>query len=186
MPQSEAPLWQSVFDLSFSELQMGKPNESVRSILLQIAESPMLLGEPLADKHMALCAVGALWLKADFFDAAHEIFQEIPNPTGSLWHGISHRREGDFGNAAYWFARCGKHPVSVGMATLVPDRNRLPRNFMESKHTDWDFNHFNRLVEKHAMDPAVQDTLMHLQEFEWRQTFFWTLGQALGKTIQPG
>jgi hypothetical protein len=57
---------------------------------------------------------------------------------------------------------------------------------MESKHTDWDFNHFNRLVEKHAMDPAVQDTLMHLQEFEWRQTFFWTLGQALGKTIQPG
>lgn len=184
MSQLGKPAWQSVFDLKFRGLQLGMPNESVRSILLQIAANPLLLGEPLADKEMALCSVGALWLKADFFDAAHEIFQEIPTSTGSLWHGISHRREGDFGNAAYWLARCGEHPASAGMATLMTDKTALPIHSIGKRSTDWDFSNFNRLVEQQAKDPTWHETLIHLQEFEWRQTFLWTLGQALGKTIQ--
>jgi hypothetical protein len=51
------------------------------------------------------------WLLAGDLDASHEISQSIENRDGSFWHGIMHRREGDFSNAKYWFRRVGKHPV---------------------------------------------------------------------------
>lgn len=42
---------------------------------------------------------------------SHVLSQDIQNPTGSFWHGIMHRMEGDYDNAKYWFERAGHHPV---------------------------------------------------------------------------
>jgi hypothetical protein len=53
----------------------------------------------------------AIWLVAGDLDASHTISQSIDDADGSFWHGIMHRREGDYGNAKYWFRRVGKHPV---------------------------------------------------------------------------
>jgi len=53
----------------------------------------------------------ALWLLAGDLDASHAISQSDESPDGSFWHGVMHRREGDFGNAKYWFRRVGTHPV---------------------------------------------------------------------------
>ncbi len=61
-------------------------------------------------------AVAALWLLAGDLDASHEISQCIDNSDGSFWHGIMHRREGDFDNAKYWFRRVGSHPVLKSLA----------------------------------------------------------------------
>ncbi len=55
--------------------------------------------------------VSGLWLLAGDIDRSHTLSQDITNAEGSFLHAIMHRREGDFGNAKYWFNRVGKHPV---------------------------------------------------------------------------
>jgi len=57
-----------------------------------------------------------LLLLSGQLDASHEISQSIHSPEGSFWHGIMHRREGDFWNAKYWFRKVGKHPVLAHLA----------------------------------------------------------------------
>ena len=56
-------------------------------------------------------AESGLWLLSGDLDRSHSISQSIDNSTGSFWHGIMHRREGDYGNAKYWFRRAGNHPA---------------------------------------------------------------------------
>ena len=53
----------------------------------------------------------ALWLLAGDLDRSHTLSQQFDSREGSYWHGIMHRREGDFSNAKYWFRRVGDHPV---------------------------------------------------------------------------
>jgi hypothetical protein len=39
---------------------------------------------------------------------AHNIAQEIADPKGSWIHAYLHRKEGDIGNAGYWYRRAGQ------------------------------------------------------------------------------
>ena len=101
-----------------------------QSLLEQIESAPMpSIGQgpicaPLADR-IGEDASGAvpplvqagLWLLAGDLDASHAISQSDESPEGSFWHAVMHRREGDFGNAKYWFRRVGTHPVLQHLAT---------------------------------------------------------------------
>jgi hypothetical protein len=54
----------------------------------------------------------ALWEEArGNWDRAHEIAQEIDDRSGAWIHAYLHRKEGDEGNAAYWYRRAGQ-PVA--------------------------------------------------------------------------
>lgn len=55
--------------------------------------------------------LSGLWLVAGDIHASHSISQDLSSAEGSFLHGIMHRREGDFGNAKYWFRRVGSHPI---------------------------------------------------------------------------
>jgi hypothetical protein len=56
-----------------------------------------------------------LWLYVDELDRSHTLSQDLKEPTGSYWHGIMHRREGDFSNSHYWFHKTGKHPAMLAL-----------------------------------------------------------------------
>jgi hypothetical protein len=70
------------------------------------------IGHGLAAK---ACLAG-MWLLANDLGSSHRLSQELHTPEGSFWHAIMHRREGDFGNAKYWFRRVGRHPVLESLA----------------------------------------------------------------------
>ncbi len=65
---------------------------------------------------MARACLAGLWLHHDHLDRSHAVSQTIHTTTGSYWHGIMHRREGDYPNAKYWFRRTGDHPVFSDLA----------------------------------------------------------------------
>ena len=51
----------------------------------------------------------AMWEEAKGnWAAAHTIAQEIEDETGSWIHAYLHRKEGDLGNAGYWYRRAKK------------------------------------------------------------------------------
>ena len=55
----------------------------------------------------------ALWHDArGDWDRAHTVAQEINDATGAWIHAYLHRKEGDPGNAAYWYHRAGQ-PVAT-------------------------------------------------------------------------
>ena len=56
----------------------------------------------------------ALWYDArGDWEQAHNIAQDVHSADGSWIHAYLHRKEGDLGNAAYWYRRAGR-PVAEG------------------------------------------------------------------------
>jgi hypothetical protein len=55
----------------------------------------------------------ALWHDAvGDWDEAHRLAQDVESPDGAWVHAYLHRKEGDVGNAGYWYRRAGKPPAS--------------------------------------------------------------------------
>jgi len=58
----------------------------------------------------------ALWYdrKGDWH-RAHDIVQDINGSMASRIHAYLHRKEGDLGNAGYWYSRAGKSRPEVDL-----------------------------------------------------------------------
>lgn len=111
--------------------------------------------EPLIDdQHVGRQSplAAGLWLYVDELDRSHAVSQSLPDSTGSFWHAIMHRREGDFGNSHYWFQRAGNHPV----VEAIP--NYEPHEFIDA-------------VESHYRTPPTE--LLAIQRAEWAALFEW-------------
>lgn len=76
----------------------------------------MILRDPAVSGNPPLAA--ALWLYVDDLDRSHSVSQGIEDETGSYWHGIMHRREGDFNNSRYWMRRAAAHPLMDSLDSL--------------------------------------------------------------------
>ncbi|HXQ80109.1 MAG TPA: hypothetical protein VN775_02265 [Opitutaceae bacterium] len=61
-------------------------------------------------------ALLALWHDArGDWAAAHESAQREETADGAWVHAYLHRKEGDAGNAAYWYRRAGRPPPKCGI-----------------------------------------------------------------------
>ena len=64
-------------------------------------------------------ALAALWWDArGDWDRAHGCAQDQDDAAGAAVHAYLHRKEGDLGNAGYWYRRAGR-PVASG--ALAPE-----------------------------------------------------------------
>lgn len=51
----------------------------------------------------------ALWIEANGdWDAAHRLVQHLPGTDNAWVHAYLHRKEGDLGNAAYWYRQANR------------------------------------------------------------------------------
>lgn len=58
----------------------------------------------------------ALWYDANGnWDKAHKLIQDIDTEYASWIHAYLHRKEGDNGNAGYWYKRAGKNSSSASL-----------------------------------------------------------------------
>lgn len=103
----------------------------------------------------------AIWLYVDDLGRSHEISQGIAGPVGAYWHGIMHRREGDFWNAKYWLRQA--EPVTIALAGSLSESGAgLPHSI------------FDPLSFVDAVEKAVgcnPEELVELQRREWMALF---------------
>jgi hypothetical protein len=92
-------------------LGTGSPDVAARSALEGLSVESAFRHAKIIDRDMAACCVSGVWLLYDGLDESHTISQGIETPSGSFWHAIMHRREGDFSNSKYWLRRVGRHPI---------------------------------------------------------------------------
>jgi hypothetical protein len=108
-----------IHDARLAPLGPGTPNARARVSLAALTNESVTGPHPLVDSDMAAACRAGLWLYHDFLDEAHAISQDIDTPTGSYWHGLVHRREPDYANAAYWFRRVGRHSIFECLAKFA-------------------------------------------------------------------
>jgi hypothetical protein len=153
----------------------GDGDAAARDMLEHLTPKDLVDG-PIASPDDAAAVMSGLWLRHDWLDQSHRISQGIDTPTGSLWHAIMHRREGDFSNSKYWYHRADGHPTYKTLAARASDViNPYPADksvFRLTAH-GWDPSAFVDLVAQvydHPDDPRHR-LCVSLQELEWQTLF---------------
>lgn len=144
-----------------------------------------LLAKPAKDSDEAACLLAGLWLWHDYLDESHNVSQKIETPSGSFWHAIMHRQEGDFGNSKYWYARCRNHPILVSLgeqARGVVAHAPADKTLLRLSTGPWDGAAFVDLVQQVHESPSDEryEIAVALQQLEWRVLFDHNTRTAVG------
>jgi hypothetical protein len=174
-------------------LGFGTPDRAARAALEKLsaekafAHAQAEFGKPQpVDAEMGACCVAAMWLVHDFLDESHEISQRIDTPSGSFWHGILHRREGDFSNAKYWLRHVGRHDVfdHLGQRAgeLAAERGDVVAGQKLTPDGAWDPFAFVDLCQSIVRDGATKhhDLCLDIQQAEWELLFDYCYRAAIG------
>ncbi len=120
----------------------------------------------IEDRDFAKCVQSGLYLYFSALDESHKISQGIGSASGSYWHGIMHRQEGDWSNAKYWFRRVGAHPVFAELAAATG--------------AGWDPYAFVDRCSAAAAGNLAAAGLIDLQMQEWRLLMRFCYRNAIG------
>lgn len=147
------PVWDAIGGL-FERLPLARAMEK---LVVVGPPEPELVA--LVDQTLRIAALrgrkplaAGLWLYIDDLERSHKVSQELKDATGSFWHGIMHRREGDFSNSHYWFDRAGGHPAMAAIGQYDPHQ------FIDD------------VCNQHRESPQ---SLIRIQRDEWCALFSW-------------
>lgn len=179
-------------------LDAGSPNESVRQRLAKIQPADLATAGKLVDADFGQACLAGLWLLHNFLDESHRISQELHSSTGSCWHAIMHRREGDYDNSKYWFRQAGAHPA------FAPLRQAARGEYMRGDHPgagatrafapldiltlldgnrEWNPYAFVDLCKAACQGRAdLEKSCRTIQMLEWQTLFDFCLRRAVGET----
>jgi hypothetical protein len=85
---------------------MARPNPKGGTV--NVDEFRKSLGQPNPPAGLTHALAGLWWDAKDDWTRAHESAQQDEGPEGSWVHAYLYRKEGDQGNAVYWYGRAGK------------------------------------------------------------------------------
>lgn len=166
-------------------LDAGTPDDVAGKRLRGLAPRDLFDGRPVVDDDRAAACLSALWLRCGFLDESHRLSQGIASAEGSFWHGIMHRREGDYPNAKYWFRRVGDHPVFGPLGEAAREIAAMgdgPAARAVAAQAAWDPFVFVDLCEV-VVDAGRPDDLLwcQVQRREWELLFDGCWRGAIGE-----
>ena len=134
-----------------------------------------VLSTPPKSRDDAAAMLAGLWLWHDALDASHRISQSLHTASGSFWHAIMHRREGDFSNSKYWYRSVGSHLVFDAIAANVAAiLNPLPadKSLLRLVRGGWNPDALVDLAEELDRQPDQRlEPFVAVQKLEWRILF---------------
>lgn len=173
-------------DLAYTALVPDRSGSNEARDALELLKPTSLTAMSVLDHVEASAAISGLWLWHDFLGTSHTISQSIETASGSFWHAIMHRREGDFLNAKYWYRRVGMHPA---LRTIAARINVLTESMPADKHlfrltaNGFDPNALVDLVEAAHASPnhPHRRLAVSLQQLEWQTLFETCVRAAVGR-----
>lgn len=161
-------------------------NPAALADLSSLGSGRELCARPATRPDEADCLLAGLWLWQDYLDEAHEICQKIETASGSWWHAILHRREGDFSNAKYWYARAGSgggHPAAAAVAAQAglvlrdDPADKLLLRVVTPTFSGAALTDLVQAVHRNPADPRYRAAVA-LQQLEFRTLFEWNAATA--------
>jgi len=160
-------------------LSTGTPGGANSAALSNLDVESAFAHTKVVDGDMASCCIAGAWLLYDQLDASHTISQGVHTTTGSFWHGIMHRREGDFSNAKYWFGKVGEHDIFPALAEQTkllaaeadsPEARQIVGRLVHG--SDWaPFAFVDACQAALRGGASAQDFLRRVQQSEWELLF---------------
>ncbi|HZL35630.1 MAG TPA: hypothetical protein VFC78_10000 [Tepidisphaeraceae bacterium] len=159
--------------------------------LLADVKPAQLLSVPIQNAGDADALLAGLWLWHDALHECHLIVQDLIGPTGSFWHAIMHRREGDFSNAKYWYARCADHRALRLVSAMALDavgRETSDPQLLHIVSGEYNPESFVDLVEEIAEvpDDPRHAAAVRIQQIEWEALFHHCAYEAAGAVGEEG
>lgn len=114
------------------------PDHALVRLVREVLATPIFTASPALE--------AGLWLYIDDLDRSHAVSQQLHDRTGSWWHAIMHRREGDYMNSQYWYRKAAGHPAmallgefdgSAFAAAVSEGRRRNPAALVATQRTEW-------------------------------------------------
>ncbi len=161
----------------------SEPTDYALVIRIREASEASILGDakPLAQAPVTLLRAGLFYYHNALGDCHREVAR-TDSPLTSYWHGMLHRREGDFDNARYWMRRTGEHPTFQEMQGRASDAS--PHM---AKQPNWDPYLFIHLCEQYKYgETSYRKEIGHLQKVEFSVLFDYVWRQCVPPASATG